>query len=86
MGEFDDIDALLNENTSWANKKSGILQQFPLLKNNPLQGINISFNVRNPQIKKIVELSREGKHTEALASAQNNFQRAVLKPLQGCLR
>jgi len=82
MSEFDDIDALLNENTSWANKKSGILQQvFPAKKQAFTKGINISFNVRNPQIKKIVELSREGKHTEALASAQNDFQRAVANHL-----
>ena len=85
MSDFDDIDALVNESTSWAKKRqpfTSIKNIFPAKKQKFTQGTNISFNRKHPVIKEIVELSNAGDSAGAMAKAENKFQQAVALHLQ----
>ena len=85
MGEFDDIDELINQSTSWAKKRqpySSIKNIFPAKKQKFTQGTNVSFNRKHPVIKEIVELSVAGDSAGAMAKAENKFQQAVAFHLQ----
>ena len=83
MSDFKNIDALLNENANWAAKRSQYLIDNPLpaKKQNLIEGKNISYNRKNPKIKKIVDLVADGKVAEARQEAENKFQEEIINHL-----
>ena len=85
MSDFEEIDDLVNQSASWAKRRQPFTTAkniFPAKKQSFTQGTNVSFNRKHPVFKKIVTLCREGKITEAMSEAQNDFQRAVVRHLE----
>ena len=85
MSDFEEIDDLVNQSASWAKRRQPFTTAkniFPAKKQSFTQGTNVSFNRKHPAFKKIVPLCREGKITEAMNEAQNDFQRAVVRHLE----
>tara|TARA_R110000824_G_scaffold5175_7_gene24005 strand:+ start:1111 stop:5346 length:4236 start_codon:yes stop_codon:yes gene_type:complete len=84
MSDFKNIDVLLNESAGWAAKRSQYLidNPFPAKKQWKKEGITISYNRKNSQIKKIIDLVANGKVAEARKEAQNKFQEEIINHLE----
>ena len=84
MSDFKNIDALLNESAGWAAKRSQYLidNPFPAKKQWKKEGISISYNRKNPQIKKIIDLVANGNVADARKAAQNKFQEEIINHLE----